>query len=833
MQRNIKQENKMSILETKQLSFKYNIGNKYVLEKINFSIEQGEIVTICGGSGCGKTTFLKHFKSAISPYGEIQGEIFYKGHPLQDISLEEQTKHIGYVSQIADNQIVTDKVYHELAFGLESLAYDNQTIRLRVAEMASFFGLERLFYRNVSELSGGQKQLLTLAAVMTMKPEILILDEPTSQLDPIAAGDFIQMVLKINRDFGTTILITEHRLDEIIPYSNRVVVMEEGKILADDTPQQVCRMLHKWNHPMLESMPVPVRIWSELAKKTDTDSIPITINQARVWFETVFEQQYGDSRMRISESDKLNTETVLQAKELYFKYEKKGPDILSGVSLNIQRGEIFGILGGNGAGKSTLLSVISGVCKPYYGKVKCKNIKIALLPQEPATLFVKKTIYEDLLEMGNPSDSDFLEEVQKVLKICKLESLKESNIYDISGGEKQRAGMAKVLLTNPDILLLDEPTKGMDNFYKTQYGTILQELVSQGKTVLMVSHDIEFCAEYTNRCAMMFQGNIIAWNDTRKFFENNSFYTTATNRIAGDYIENAIIISDLTKIFDEKIDKTFIKKSESHARQQTSVSEKRQRIDKMADTKANSHNQSFDSYRISKKEILISIITICFLIPLTIFVGVHYLQDQKYLFISLLIMVECIGMFIAVFESRGADAREIVLVSVISALAVAGRLAFYMYPEFKPVMAIVIITAVAIGPVNGFLVGAVTMLASNMIFGQGPWTPWQMFAMGLIGFFAGFLFQGMKKNGFYNRIAGRIAIGIFGIISAVVIYGGIMNPAAAVMAHMELNRAVLMSYYLSGFPLDLTQGITTFIFIVLLSGVMIDKIMRVKNKYGV
>ncbi len=634
----------MSILETRNLSFKYNLGNTYVLKNINFSVEQGEIVTICGSSGCGKTTFLKHFKSAIAPYGEVQGNILYQDRNLQGIGLEEQTRKIGYVSQIADNQIVTDKVYHELAFGLESLAYENQTIRLRVAEMASFFGLESLFYRDVSELSGGQKQLLTLASVMSLKPEIIILDEPTSQLDPIAAGEFINMVLKINRDFGTTILITEHRLDEIIPYSNQVVVMEQGTILTSGTPEEVCQFLHRESHPMLASMPVPVRMWSELEKnetvgKLSDEEVPLTINQGRVWFQKYFKQRYGEERFCISEEENPSGDTVLEVKDVYFKYDKKGEDILSGVSLRIHRGEIFGILGGNGTGKSTLLSILSEINTPYHGKVRRFGKKIALLPQDPTTLFVKKTIYEDLREMRN-SDcgiEEFEQQIQMVLDSCDLESIKDSNIYDVSGGERQRAGIAKILLAQPEVLLLDEPTKGMDNAFKCEFGALLKRLTDEGKTIVMVSHDTEFCASFADECAMMFQGEIISSNKTRLFFENNNFYTTATNRIAGDFIRNAIVIEDLSKFF-----KGTGEHDDNGGHSDSTTFHVIHTNGKPTDTyeyQGINHNNQIDNYKVTKREVLISVFTICILIPLTIYFGVHFFQNQKYFCISLLMIV--------------------------------------------------------------------------------------------------------------------------------------------------------------------------------------------------
>ncbi len=229
----------MEAYTVRNLSFAYPEQRKDTLCELSFSIPQGQFVTLCGPSGCGKSTLLRQLKTVLAPAGYRRGEILFDGTPLNEVGQREQSSRIGFVQQSPENQIVTDKVWHELAFGLESLGYDTPTIRSRVAEMASFFGIQTWFYKNVTELSGGQKQLLNLASIMAMQPSVLILDEPTSQLDPIAAGDFLATIGKVNRELGTTILLTEHRLEEAFPLSDRVLVMDKGRLIADGTPDQV------------------------------------------------------------------------------------------------------------------------------------------------------------------------------------------------------------------------------------------------------------------------------------------------------------------------------------------------------------------------------------------------------------------------------------------------------------------------------------------------------------------------------------------------------------------------------------------------------------------
>lgn len=834
----------MKIFSINQLEFEYPESKIKVLNNINLNIEEGEFVTLCGASGCGKSTLLRHLKSVLEPAGQRNGEILFMGKALTECDERSQAENIGFVSQNPDNQIVTDKVWHELAFGLESLGYDNEVIRQRVAEMAAFFGIEDWFYKSVSELSGGQKQLLCLASIMTMLPEVIILDEPTSQLDPIAASEFINMLFKINHELGITIIITEHRLEEIIPQSDRVIVMESGKIIIDDVPEVMCQKLRDMKHSMLLSMPVPIRVYSSVLY----GKCPLNVNQGRKWLEAYSSK--NNIKKFIEEKNYKFDEKVIELKDICFKYEKNGEDVLKDVSLNVHKGEIYSILGGNGTGKSTLLSVICGIRKPYRGKIKLNDAKkIIMLPQNPQTLFVKKTIAENLSDISKDK-----EQINEVIKMCRLSDFTDRHPYDLSGGEQQRVALAMVLLTKPDILLLDEPTKGLDNEYKTEFAKIIHKLSDSGKTIIMVSHDVEFCAEFTHRCALFFDGNIVAENIPYRFFKGNSFYTTAANRMSRGIIEGAITASDIieacknenntddsgndlgniretNKDKDEDSDKNCCEKCNEDDSDNEIEKEKNnleieiKKKENDSDNEAGKAKDNISKVNAIKKQNIFMAIMFLITIPITIFSGIYYFDDRKYLFISLLVLLEAIAPFFIIFEGRKREAREIVMISVLCAIGVAGRLAFYMLPEFKPITAIVIITGVSLGAESGFLVGAVTMLVSNIIFGQGPWTPWQMFALGIIGFLSGIIFRKRK-----NR-PNVIVLAVYGFLAAVVIYGGIMNPAAAVMSHARINKATLISYYVTGFPMDLVNGVATLIFTILLTNPMMDKIERVKKKY--
>lgn len=551
----------MALFEIKDLNFSYPDAGVPAIQKINFSIEQGEFMVICGKSGCGKTTLLRHFKTVMTPYGKREGEILFEGQPLEEISVRKQSAEIGYVLQSPDNQIVTDKVWHELAFGVENLGYDQQTIRLRVAEMASFFGIQNWFSKNVEELSGGQKQLLNLASVMAMQPKVLVLDEPTSQLDPIAASEFLSTIRKINLALGITVIIIEHRLEEVFPMADKVLVLEDGKQTFFDTPRMVGKELA--DHDLFLAMPSPVQIYN----KTGQEGVcPLTVCEGRNWLEEHYKgQEEIKEEVKYPEKKRKNLskkETVISVKEVWFRYEKEGKDIVRDLSLQVKKGELFCILGGNGTGKSTTLSLLSGIHRPYRGKIflQGRDIRkipekelfhhfLGVLPQNPQSLFVGNTVEEDLWEMVNDLSplkrKEHKEKIEQVVEDTEIGHLLHMHPYDLSGGEQQRAALAKVLLLEPEILLLDEPTKGLDGFYKSKLAGIFKRLQEKGITILMVSHDIEFCASYADTCAMFFDGAVVTACDSREFFTGNSFYTTAANRMARHIFPDAVTVKDV------------------------------------------------------------------------------------------------------------------------------------------------------------------------------------------------------------------------------------------------------------------------------------------------
>lgn len=884
----------MEIFQLEQVSFQYPTGNSQALEKINLQIHTGEFILLCGTSGCGKTTLLRQLKPAMAPHGQQTGRILFHQKPLSQLEPEEQAGRIGFVSQNPEDQIVTDKVWHELAFGLESLGIEQGIIRKRVAEMSHFFGIQEWFHRDTASLSGGQKQLLNLASVMVMQPEILLLDEPTSQLDPIAAADFLGMLGRIHRELGTTILMTEHRLEEALTFGTRMLVMEKGRLILDGVPREVIEKMRRQDMGLLAAMPASVQVWHEVeCNEIDFDKAdrndypcPLTVQEGREWFDHYREKR---TLFPLPEEDRSAWEKrssgkpAVELKEVWFRYERKEADVLKDLSLSAYSGELLAILGGNGSGKTTALSVISGGLKPQRGKVTFPlgQKRIIGMPQNPQLLFVEDTVQRELEEMLNSRKADVQntkekqralkqsqeekyaapkqgkEEKQAALKriieLCRLEEVLEQHPYDLSGGEQQRLALGKVLLAQPEILLLDEPTKGLDAEYKKQVADILHELTKQGITVIMVSHDVEFCAQYADRCMLFFDGQVAAMDLPKRFFSENHFYTTNANRMVRHCLPLAVTVEDVVLACCGKKNRKLKKEhridsfSSSNQDQGKSTFDQVEGKSSFSSVEAQDEVERENMVRLentvkdqqttkqtvfqtraadlpmrTKLGILISLLAI----PVTILAGVYFLQNERYLFIALLVLLECMLPFFLTFEGKKPSVRELVILSVLCAIGVAGRAVFSMLPNFKPVTAVAIIAGVAFGGEAGFLVGALSILISNMLFGQGPWTPWQMLAMGLVGLFAGLLFSKREKRDILLLLC------IYGFVAAVLLYGGIMNSSTAITAGVPLSWSAIGVYYLSGLPMDLIHGISTILFLLLGAKPMLKKLERVKLKFG-
>lgn len=534
----------MEILTVKNLSFAYPLCADNTLDNLSFSVEKGDFTVVCGATGSGKTTLLRMLKRELTPLGEKTGEIFYNGKSLENLDDLTSACKIGFVMQRPEQQLVTDKVWHELAFGLENMGLPQQMIRRRVSEMSSYFGIESWFDKSVSDLSGGQKQLLNLAAVMVMQPDILILDEPTAQLDPIAASDFIGTLQKLNRELSLTIILVEHRLEDVIPICDKLLVMEKGKILDYGAARKIAENMRA--HPaILQAMPAAVRLYNQL----DVPSpCPLTVREGRRFIEehfknTVKTKERGESRH--------NETPALEFSDVWFRYARELPDILRGLDLTVYSGELFCILGGNGSGKTTALGAAAGLNRIYAGNIKVfgKKLKeyknqslyrgcLTVLPQDVQTVFLRNTVREELAEVGG----------NEIELPYDLTPLMDKHPYDLSGGEQQLVALAKVLATKPKLLLLDEPTKGLDAYAKNGIINVLKKLQASGVTIVAVTHDVEFAAQCADRCALFFRGEITSIDTPVKFFAENTFYTTAANRMTRGYYDGVVTVEDAVSL---------------------------------------------------------------------------------------------------------------------------------------------------------------------------------------------------------------------------------------------------------------------------------------------
>lgn len=522
--------------------------------KINFNgtdffVKKGEFVVVCGKSGSGKTTFLLQLENELKKLGQ----------------------KTGFVFQNFDSQIVTDKVWHELSFALENTAVPRKIMERRVAEMAAYFGISDWLCSKTENLSGGQKQLLNLASTMALNPDFLLLDEPTSQLDPIVASNFLSTVKKINSEFGTTVVICEHRLEELFEKAGRILFLDKMRIFFDEKPQNFCqKILACQKKDLIEFLPTASKIISRFEKKPE--KLPLSVAQGRSWILEFLEKGgklepenlsllEGDENLKNEKNHQFDekncpqkSKNLVKIKNLSFRYEKTLPWILQELDFCIEEGKIYAIAGANGSGKSTLLKILCSLLKNFRGTVKIEKTarnKIFMLPQNVRNVFTKQTVLEELEECGWKKDENsalnenvFLSAEKELKKNASLTedsilqnaifSLKENFLhhpYDLSGGEMQKLALAKILLQKPKILLLDEPTKGLDNAFKKEFSLLLKNLARSGISIVLVCHDLEFCAYTADFTGLMFEGRVCGLEKTSDFFEKNIFYTTARNRL--------------------------------------------------------------------------------------------------------------------------------------------------------------------------------------------------------------------------------------------------------------------------------------------------------------
>ena len=863
----------METLRLAHVTFQYPLSAVPALHDVSLTLRRGDFAVLCGASGSGKSTLLRLLKPALSPHGERSGELLFDGAPVDTLPLRDASAKIGFVSQSPHTQLVSDKVWHELAFGAESLGLPQEELRRRVAETATYFGITSWLDRNTADLSGGEQQLLVLAGVMIMRPDLLLLDEPTSQLDPNAARTFLRWLQQINRDLGTTVLLSEHRLEEVLPLSSRVFLLEHGSLAAQGTPQEVICRLRDTQSPFLAAMPTAARLWCAI---DGTGDVPCTINEGRTCLASYL-QTHPPAPLP-PETLASPGDCAIRAREVTFGYRKGSPAVLRDLDLSASYGEWLSLLGANGSGKSTLLRVLAGVLQPQHGDLFADG-KVALLPQRPEDLLWHERVWDELYAVCDDETK-----IAAMLGRFRLAGLEDRHPADLSGGEVQRLALAKLLLTGPAILLLDEPTKGLDAAQKETLTQTLRQCCRDGMCVLTVSHDVEVCAAHSDKCALLFDGAVQTPQIPRAFFAQSRLYTTAAAKLSRDLVPQCVTLRELLTALGKEMPQTGEKTPDlpQCAEQKKQVAAKAKLplwrkigavcggcgatvsfclaaketgpvlFSDFGAAPALSAKQwgLFGAFAVCcvllllclsrkhadavpplprepAKQTAFSAVWLLLVLPVGLFFGMKALDQSHYLLLSLGLLALGLLPFFLWFERRRPSPRLVAVLAALSALAIAGRAAFFMLPQCKPVLAVVILAGVALGGESGFLVGSVTMLLSNLLFGQGPWTPYQMFAMGLCGALAGIFAR--------CRILPprRGALCVFGAVVAVVVYGGIMNPVSALLwGGGALNKEILLSYYGSGLPMDLIHAAATAMFLWALAPTILGQLSRLQTTHG-
>lgn len=535
----------MAFLEVKQLSFRYPDEDDLAVADVSFRVAEGEFIVLCGPTGCGKTTLLRLLKRELAPVGDESGEIVYRGQPITAHDEKQLTTEIGMVLQDPENQIVMDHVLHELMFGLENTGLPTVEMRQRVAEMAHFFGLEPLLHQETHTLSGGQKQMVNLASVLLLRPRLLLLDEPLAQLDPVAMKAFLGMVRQINEEFGVTVILVEHRLEEVFAEADQLLMMRQGRLAYVGEPRGVIMDINQAKDALfLPYVPAIARFFLHLGQGANQMTLPLTVKEGRACLN----QLPAGPDVTVGTDDEERTadegEDMLACRHVHFRYAKDSPPVIKGATLKIHAGEFLALVGGNGSGKTTLLQLCAGLLKPQRGSVKlagtpvhklslaARAALVAYLPQNPKLCFTQDTVLKELENVAARLNiADGRDAVTDMLDRFRLTSVCHRHPYDLSGGEMQKAALVTLLLGRPRILFVDEPTKGIDPSAKQELATMLTEWNATGMTIVFATHDVEFAAQHAKRTAMLFDGQITACTSSKRFFRENYFYTTTLNRL--------------------------------------------------------------------------------------------------------------------------------------------------------------------------------------------------------------------------------------------------------------------------------------------------------------
>ncbi len=859
-----------------------------VLRDVSLSVAAGAFCVIVGPTGCGKTTLLRCLKPELAPAGvqrgtvEVLGQVLAGGNGCRadGTGVDEgagagsaagspaageaagaaadspaarkgacaavdspaarterraadspaggrwSATNIGFVMQDPAEQIVCDTVWHELAFGLENIGMPQDRMRRRIAEVAHFFGIEPIMHAATETLSGGQQQLVNLAAVLALRPRLLVLDEPTAQLDPNAQREFLFLLGRVNRELGITVIMSTHAPEATQPYATQTVELGDEMPLGTRTALEE-RLAGRWSS----------------------------------W-----------------ESRRAEEEAVLTARDLHVRYDRAAPWVLRGVNLRVARGSVHAIVGGNGCGKSTLLKALAGIIKPQRGRVQNALAgHQAYLPQNPQALLVCDTVAEELTEWAGRCGYSAADAARAGEQLG-LAGLEGHHPDDLSGGQQQKLALAKLLLTKPDLLFLDEPTKGLDPAGAAETVRILRRLAESGRTVVMVTHDLDVALAVADEVSMVFDGEIACTEPARAFFAENLVYRPhdasrlfgalagEDEATAGTSPAGATPVTCTAPCGNRAasiLDDENPDDATTRARSATAGTDPAQSV--RADAAAGSSSTAFASSAIGSSpdarpaagsptpssslphtptsrprgsHTRAAVEAVALVAVPVVLVAAGLVGFSQTALLSFAVVIAALAVFFASYETGSTRLHEIMPTVVLAALAAAGRIVFAALPSIKPVSAIAIIAGVVLGRRSGFMTGALAALVSNFFFGQGPWTPWQMYAWGLVGYGAGALAQlwrraGGSRTSRDGKAHGRFAmLGLcaYGFVASIA-YGWILNAWSILgFLHAHLGFEVL-AVYAASLPFDVAHGISTVVFLLVLYAPWRRKLNRVIRRY--
>ena len=525
-------------IEVRGLRFAYPGAEVPVFDGLDWSVPQGAFALLVGGTGSGKSTLLSLLKPEISPTGECSGELRVLGESVADMNVRASAERVGYVFQDPENQIVCETVWHEMAFGLENLGMSRDEMRRRVAETSYFFGLEDWLHRDTDTLSGGRKQLLSLAAVLALRPRVLLLDEPTSQLDPVAEKNFLHALFRVNRELGCTVVVATHQPRPMLEYATCAYRIEGGRV---DEVADIASLGHReelfsgevpgWGASRRAKNGVfssvsgqlgfldPHRGASDAEKGLKSDKLAKFEAQILPQGDSGVPSRTGGCRIL----PKMHAGSATTLAGSWFRYDRASGWVLRGLDAAFSAGAVHAVVGGNGCGKSTMLSVLAKTVKLQRGHMERGTASAALLPQNPKALLVAETVRDELMEWASTCGYDEAVARERAASLG-LSGLDGRHPYDLSGGQRQLLALAKLLLIGPELLLLDEPTKGLDLASRRIIARALRDHAKAGGTVIMATHDLDFAEQVADDIAMMFDGEIACMEPPADFFANNVFY---------------------------------------------------------------------------------------------------------------------------------------------------------------------------------------------------------------------------------------------------------------------------------------------------------------------